>query len=111
MINTDNKNKWIKTSLETQRPLSKKVAKPYIVLGKEVGLTRKDLEELSFGGALTGYMKYLEKHSTKKRTFKISTYLTWWMRRAIHIAIIKKLFDMALDDRDRAEMLMLDFLE
>lgn len=111
MTNTKDKNEWIKVSLEIQKPLSKKVAKSYIVLGKEVGLTRKDLEELSFAGAIAGYMKYLEKHSTKKKAYKVSTYLTWWMRRAIHVAIVRKLFDMGLDDRDRAEKLMLDFLE
>ena len=110
MISKEQK-KEISVFLEKQKPLSKKVAMAYIVMGKKVGLTRKDLEELSFGGALTGYMIYLEKHSTKKRTFKVSTYLTWWMRRAIHVAIVRKLFDMGLSDKDRAEKLMLDFLE
>jgi len=111
MINIKEQKNEIKSFLEKQKPLSKKVATAYIVLGKKVGLTRKGLEELSFRGAMAGYVRYIEKHSTKKRTFKISTYLTWWMRRAIHVAIVRKIFDISLDDRDKAEKLMLDFLE
>ncbi|HWA64329.1 MAG TPA: hypothetical protein VG866_00515 [Candidatus Paceibacterota bacterium] len=95
--------------LETQRPLSKEVARHFIEIGKILGITTKKLEELSFSGAIIGYMKYLEKHP--KKELNIPAYLSWWMRHVIYLGIVKKTLTEAKKNPNKAEKAFMLLLE
>lgn len=60
--------------------LTESVAKKY--LGNNKGLTLAKLKGLG----KKGLKKALEKYDPKK-SYKFSTYSTWWIRQAIHIAL------------------------
>lgn len=90
--------------------LSKSVASRYIKVGKIIGLTKKDLEEASLRGAEKGLVVFKSKKH-KNVTYKLSTYLTWWMRRAVHQKIVSRCIKIAKKDQGLAEKTLLDLLE
>ncbi len=105
------KKKEILEFLEFQKPLARKVASHYTTVGKMLGLKLKQLEDTSFAGAMGGYIKFLEKRADKKPKYKIATYLTWWMRRSLHVLIIKRVFLIAEKHPAKAEKILLELLE
>ena len=105
-------SKDIKKILKSYIPLSKKVAAHYISVGKSIGLDKKKLEEASFSGAIYGYVVHSRKKSEKGRVkYKLSAYLTWWMRRFIHKEIAKRIIEIGKKNPAKAENILLEFLE
>lgn len=90
------------------KDLAIKIASKYIDLGKKVGITKKNLENISISGGEIGYAMFLKKKHTK---IKLLPYLAWWMRQAVHEYIAEQIISLSSTNTKKAKDSILYILE
>lgn len=107
MENQEYKKEEIEKILEEYKPLAEKVASKYFFYADELNIDHKKLIEISFSGAFAGYLK----KPKKKTSYKLATYLTWWMRRFVHNALILEILKINEKQPEKAKNMLLEMLE
>lgn len=108
MKNKKYEKEEIEKIIKEHKPLAKKVASKYFIYADELGIDRKKLIEASINGAVTGYPSYAAK---KRVSYKLATYLTFWMRRSVHIALVLEILKISKKQPEKAKNLLLEMFE
>lgn len=87
------------------------VVKKYEAFGKKIGLNLKQLKKAGKEGLLVGVQAYQDTIKTNKIDYKASAYLTWWIRRHIHILLAIKILKIGEKDANKGIKAILDLLE
>lgn len=88
------------------KKLAQSIALKYDKVATLLGITEAQLIETALDGAKIGAKKFRDSSS-----YKLETYLSWWMRRAIHITIVERVLEIAGEDSNRAREVLLELLE
>ena len=91
---------------EQYTPLARSVATKYIDSAALLDLTEAQLLESALRGAEKGIENY-----KRDSPYKLEAYLTWWMRRAVHIIIVERALDFSKSDAQLARDALLELLE
>lgn len=90
--------------------LAKLIVGHYTTYAKALGIPMPKLQKAALIMAEVGKEKYLANPKYQAK-FSLDAYVTWWMRRRVHQALMDRAIVLARANPEKLERIILDLLE